>query len=150
MKKHLDGKMRTVWLIRSTIIWAIIVLCYLFTFFIPCEYWLYTVLPVGVVLALGVIITYVFVILSYNCYYYYLEEEVVYIEKGVIFKHRMIIPCKKTQDVHLSSGPIMRVLGLKSVEISTAGSNFVVAGLSDAEASKFIADIKQVVGDNSD
>lgn len=150
MKKHLDKKMRTVWLIRTTIVCLIFLFFYLLTFFIPSKHWLYTVLPIGIVLLLTIILTYVLVILYYKYYFYYLDDGVIYIEKGIIFKHRIIIPCKKMQDVHLTSGPIMRAFKLKSVEISTAGSNFVVAGLNDKDSASFIMDIKNMAGDNSD
>lgn len=150
MKKKLDKKMRTLWFIHATI-WVVLAgIGLLMMLFIPSEYRLYVMLPCGIVYLIVLSILYLFVVLRYQYYFYYLEEGIIYIERGVIFKHRIVIPVNKMQDVHLSSGPIMRALDLKSVELSTAGSNFVIAGLSDDDANSFIDDIKQLAGDLSD
>lgn len=150
MKKKLDKKMRTLWLIHVTI-WTVLAgIVLLLLLLIPSDYRLYVMLPYGIVYFITMSIVYLYVVLRYKTYFYYLEEGIIYIERGVIFKHRIVIPVVKMQDVHLSSGPIMRALDLKSVELSTAGSNFVIAGLSDDDANSFINDIKQLAGDLSD
>lgn len=150
MKKKLDMKMKTLWLIHATI-WSVCAgILLLLMLFIPSDFRLYFMLPYGILYFITITIVYLYIYLKYKCYFYYLEEGIIYIERGVIFKHRIVIPVVKMQDVHLSSGPIMRALNLKCVELSTAGSNFVIAGLSNDDANSFIADIKQLAGDSSD
>lgn len=150
LKKKLDKKMRTLWLIHATILSVICVMCYLVLLVVPVKYRFYCMLVGGIVLSINIILLYLFAVLKYKFYFYYLEDGVIYIEHGIIFKHRIIMPCIKVQDVHLNSGPIMRALGLKSLEISTAGSNFSIAGINEEESLSLVTEIKKLAGDISE
>lgn len=150
LKKKLDKKMRTLWLIHATIFSVMCIMCYLVLLLVPDKYRFYCMLVGGIVLAINIFLQYIFAVLRYKFYFYYLEDGVIYIEHGIIFKHRIIIPCIKLQDVHLNSGPIMRALGLKSLELSTAGSNFSIAGIREDESLSLVKEIKKLAGDISE
>jgi len=56
----------------------------------------------------------------------------------VIFRHQVVIPICQIQDLHRFQGPVMMLLHLGGVTISTAGSNFDLACLTAEDADAMI------------
>lgn len=61
-------------------------------------------------------------ILAYFRFYFYLEEEELIIERGLLQHTRINIPFDKIQTVNFRQNPLHRALGLVQLEIDTAGS----------------------------
>ena len=80
--------------------------------------------------------------LMYNAYSYSYDEKRIQINKGVIFKHEIVIPVCQIQDLHLNQGPLMQIMHLQSVEISTAGSNYSINGIDNEKAKQFISELE--------
>ena len=57
----------------------------------------------------------------YQSYKYALEDKVIKIERGVIWKRQVSIPYERVQNVDIIRGPIARMLGLADLQIQTAG-----------------------------
>lgn len=76
--------------------------------------------------------------MGYDRYRYGYDEKRIVVEKGVIFRRKIVIPICQIQDLHRVQGPIMLLLKLGGVEISTAGSNFTLAYLATSDADKMI------------
>ncbi|MBP3605750.1 MAG: PH domain-containing protein [Clostridia bacterium] len=74
----------------------------------------------------------------YKLYSFGFDEKRITVNHGVIFRHSVTIPVCQIQDLHRYEGPIMMLLGLSGVTISTAGSNFNLACLSKEEADLMI------------
>ena len=72
------------------------------------------------------------------------EDEIVFY-RGVIFVSSCVIPTVQIQDVGFSQGPIQLMLGLASLEISTAGSNHEIDGLKKEEAEQLVDKIKEQI-----
>ena len=72
--------------------------------------------------------------LRYRMYAWGYDEKRIAVREGVIFRRRVVIPVCQIQDLHRIQGPIMVILGLSGVTISTAGSNFDISTLTNAEA----------------
>lgn len=68
-----------------------------------------------------------------------LTENSIHLKKGVFNRLEKTIPLDKVVDVALRTGPLLRMFGLATVQIETAGSNaqgtadMVLKGIVDAE-----------------
>ena len=85
---------------------------------------------------------FVFPSMVYNRYSYAYNDKRIVIKKGVIFKYEIIVPVCQIQDLHLLQGPLMQLLKLQSIEISTAGSNYTINGLEYSVAKKMVEDLE--------
>ena len=91
-------------------------------------------IPIVIALAVILVLPY----FRYKLYTYGFDERRITVNHGVIFRHSVTIPVCQIQDLHRFEGPIMMLLGLSGVTISTAGSNFNLACLSKADADRMI------------
>ena len=138
--KKLDKGALKLWYIRSVIVAAV-----LLGVFIPAV----ILVPAGlartaVLLSGGIplFIALAFILLlpyfRYKLYRYGFDEKRIVVCRGVIFRHHVVIPVCQIQDLHRFEGPLMMLLQLSGVTISTAGSNFDLACLSKADADAMI------------
>jgi len=58
---------------------------------------------------------------AYNNYKYLLKEDIIRIERGVIWKKYSSIPYERVQNVDIHRGILARILGLSDLQIQTAG-----------------------------
>ena len=91
---------------------------------------------IPVVLLLGIIL--IMPVLRYKMYAWGYDDKRIVVKQGVIFRQRVVIPVCQIQDLHRTQGPIMMLLGLSGVIISTAGSNFGISTLTTDEADRLI------------
>ena len=96
---------------------------------------------IPVLLLLGVIL--IMPALRYKMYEWGYDEKRIIVKQGVIFRQRVVIPVCQIQDLHRTQGPIMMMLKLSGVTISTAGSNFDISTLTTAEADSLIDALEQ-------
>ncbi|MBR2987189.1 MAG: PH domain-containing protein [Clostridia bacterium] len=94
-----------------------------------------------VALLLGVILT--LPLLRYRMYAWGYDDKRIVVKQGVIFRQRVVIPVCQIQDLHRTQGPIMMMLKLSGVTISTAGSNFDISTLTTEEADRLIDALEQ-------
>jgi len=81
--------------------------------------------------------------LRYKMYAWGYNEKRIVVKQGVIFKKRVVIPVCQIQDLHRTQGPLMMLLKLSGVTISTAGSNFDISTLTTQEADRMIDDLER-------
>ncbi len=141
--KKLDKKVIKLWLVRNLFLavptligYIILIVC------IPNELKLALGLSFGLVTLLIIVLSLVWPFLSYRFYEYNYDETKIYINYGVIFKHKILIPVRQIQDLHLYNGPLMQLFKLSGIIISTAGSNFTLSGISKLEAETMIFDLE--------
>ena len=79
----------------------------------------------------------------YNRYSYAYNDKRIVIKKGLIFKYEIIVPVCQIQDLHLLQGPLMQLMKLQSIEISTAGSNYTINGLEYNMAKKMVEELEE-------
>lgn len=75
---------------------------------------------------LGVILAFVFLIISYLQYrrfFFYVVEDKFIIEKGLISRDRITIPFDRIQTVNLNQNIIQQLLNVMAVKVDTAGSS---------------------------
>ena len=71
------------------------------------------------------------------------DDKRIIVKQGVIFRQRVVIPVCQIQDLHRMQGPIMMMLGVSDVTISTAGSNFNISTLTTKEADQMIDELEK-------
>lgn len=81
--------------------------------------------------------------LRYKMYAWGYDDKRIVVKEGVIFKKRVVIPVCQIQDLHRTQGPIMMMLKLSGVTISTAGSNFDISTLTTDEADIMIDELER-------
>lgn len=96
---------------------------------------------IPVVLLLG--LTLIMPVLRYKKYSWGYDDKRIIVKQGVIFKQRVVIPICQIQDLHRIQGPLMIMLKLSGVTISTAGSNFDISTLTTEEADRLIDELEK-------
>ena len=104
----------------------------------PGNVMLAVMLIVGIPVLLLLCLTLIMPVLRHKMYAWGYDEKRIVVKQGVIFRQRVVIPVCQIQDLHRTQGPIMMMLKLSGVTISTAGSNFVISTLTTAEADRLI------------
>ena len=100
-------------------------------------------LGVGIVVALLLCFTLIMPVLRYKMYAWGYDDKRIIVKQGVIFKRRVVIPVCQIQDLHRTQGPLMMMLKLSGVTISTAGSNFDISTLTTEEADHMIDELER-------
>lgn len=95
-------------------------------------------LSVGIPALLILCIVLIMPALRYKMYAWGYDDKRIIVKQGVIFRRRVVIPVCQIQDLHRTQGPIMMMLKLSDVTISTAGSNFNISTLTTNEADSMI------------
>lgn len=100
-------------------------------------------LGVGIPVLLILCIVLIMPALRYKMYAWGYDDKRIIVKQGVIFRQRVVIPVCQIQDLHRAQGPIMMLMGLSDVTISTAGSNFNISTLTVDEADCLIDALEQ-------
>ena len=77
---------------------------------------------VGAVIAVGIGLGVVYAIRLYQVWRFELQDDALYLERGVVTFVETAVPFVRVQHVDTQFGPVERVLGLSSVVVYTAGS----------------------------
>lgn len=140
--KSLDSKVKKLWYFVSTIIIVITLACFMTIFFlIKSKYRLGYGIPVGIIELLIITISIMYPHYKFKMYHYFYDDKKIYIENGVIFRQRCTIPICQIQDLHIYNGPIMTLLNLSGVIISTAGSNFMLGPIGKSDANSMVEEL---------
>ena len=146
--KKLDKSVLKLWYIRATIGSLALVGVFASTAVIlnatgaSDDVTLAVLLGVGIPIALLLAITLIMPALRYKMYAWGYDDKRIIVKQGVIFRHRVVIPVCQIQDLHRTQGPLMMMLRLSGVTISTAGSNFDISTLTTVEADRMIDELE--------
>ena len=109
----------------------------------PANVMLAVSLGVGIPAVLLLCLILIMPVLRYKMYSWGYDDKRIVVKQGVIFRQRTVIPVCQIQDLHRTQGPLMIMLGLSGVTISTAGSNFDISTLTTGEADSLIDALEQ-------
>ena len=146
--KKLDRSVLKLWYIRAAIVALALVGIFTSTAVIlnaaeaSKNVTLAVLLGVGMLAALLICIVFVMPALRYKMYSWGYDHQRIIVKQGVIFRQRVVIPVCQIQDLHRTQGPIMMMLKLSGVTISTAGSNFDISTLTTDEADRMIDELE--------
>ena len=89
----------------------------------------------------------VWVAMRYRRWVYQVQEDSLYLERGVFTHVRTLVPYVRIQHVDTSRGPLERTLGLSTLVVYTAGSrgaDVSVPGLTPEEARDLQQRVKEL------
>lgn len=138
----LEKRIRTIWLVIGGICFALACIVLGIIIAVGNEYLLPILISGIIVLLILGLLCFGYPILKYKFYKYGYNDRKIIINKGVIFRHRIIVPVCQIQDLHIYQGPIMTIFKLSGVIISTAGSNYIINGISNENAKKMVQDLE--------
>ena len=141
--QKLDKKVRTLWLLRNMFIIFPTIIIYLLIIFSVEECKIVLALSFGFLTIIIIGLAIIWPILSYRYYSYDYDDKKIYINRGIIFQHKIVIPVRQIQDLHLYNGPFMQIFKLGGVIISTAGSNFILSGINKGKADKMLYELEE-------
>ena len=144
--KNVNSNVIKNWMINRSIVLTILLVGYLCSIvFIPKEIfglWLGLVILESILLLMQIVYAYIFPSIQYKKYLYLVKDDEIVISKGVIFIESTVV---QIQDIGFSQGPIELMLGLASLEISTAGSDHTINGLTKEKAEELVNQLKEKI-----
>lgn len=143
----LDKKVRKIWLIRNVLL-SMLVALGLIPAFISNE--ILVIIGILIPVLLIIILLMIWPFLKYKFYSFGYDDKRIAINYGVIFRHRVIVPIRQIQDLHTYNGPIMSLMNLSGIIVSTAGSNFSIAGMLNEDANKMVSDLEELLNKRLD
>ena len=102
-------------------------------------------LGVGIPVLLLLCLILILPVLRFQMYRWGCDDKRIVVKEGVVFRQRVVIPVCQIQDLHRTEGPIMMLLKLSGVTISTAGSNFSISTLTTEEADRLIDSLEHLL-----
>lgn len=142
-EKKLSSKVKKLWEIIGGIVFIIYVAVFAIILIFAEEAFYPLLISVIICGILMIFACFVYPILRYKSYSYYYDEKKIVIKRGVLFKDTITIPVFQIQDLHIIQGPLMQILSLSSIEISTAGSNHSLSGLTNDDAKVMIDELSK-------
>lgn len=147
--KKLDKGVLKLWYIRAAIVSLALVGVFTSATVIlnatgaPSDVTLAVLFGVGIPVVLLLGLTLIMPALRYKMYAWGYDNKRIIVKQGVIFRQRVVIPVCQIQDLHRTQGPLMMMLKLSGVTISTAGSNFDISTLTTDEADRMIDELER-------
>jgi membrane protein YdbS with pleckstrin-like domain len=77
---------------------------------------------------------------------YQLREHDLSLRSGAINHRVESLPFSRVQHVNINRGPLERALGLATLQVSSAGPNITIPGLTDADAARIKAVVTERAG----
>lgn len=142
--QKLDPRIKRVWRISDTIVLTIIFLALMLVPGIALliddvtEGWAGPLALIIFVLYVALLLIFWFVItpLRYIRWRYQLSQDFLDIVRGIIVHKHTVVPFIRVQNTDTRQGPLLRMMGLASVTISTAAGSMEIPGLPASEAEK--------------
>ncbi|MFD1645653.1 PH domain-containing protein [Haloarchaeobius litoreus] len=106
-----------------------------------------TLLPGLAVCLLGIVLGAVHAVLLYRDWRFELQDDALYLERGVLTRIETAVPYVRVQHVDTQRSPVDRALGLSSVVIYTAGSrgaDVTVPGLPPERAKRLRNELREL------
>lgn len=140
--QKLDPRIKNVWRFSDTIVLTILFLCVFavggIALLVDADtgWWAGPYCPITFIVYVALLILFWFVItpLRYIRWRYALSQDFLDIVRGIIVHKHTVIPFIRVQNTDTRQGPLLRMMGLASVTISTAAGSREIPGLPAAEA----------------
>jgi uncharacterized protein len=143
--ESLDPRARIVWVVFELVIGAVVGLggtWLVDRFVFEVAFWVGPV--VAVVLALAGA---GYALLRYRVWRFEVQEDAVYLERGVFTRVESVVPFVRIQNVDTQRGPVERLAGLSSVVVYTAGTrgaDATLPGLAPERATALREELREL------
>jgi len=115
----LDSRVRIVWVVGALFTASLLGGIATVVLYFVARDWVWVGPAFGVaLLTLGAVMA----VLRYRRWQYEVQDDALYIERGVVTHVRTVVPYVRIQHVDSQRGPVERTVGLASVVVYTAGS----------------------------
>jgi membrane protein YdbS with pleckstrin-like domain len=149
----LDPRVRTLWLVENLIATGVVAALVLAGTIVAAMLgaatvaWLVGGIGAFVVLVLAVL-SYVGADLDYRHFHYEVADLGLYVAGGWLWRRYQVVPHARVQTVDTTSGPLMRALGLVSVEVRTASASgsTTIPGLTPDVADRLVEELARRAG----
>lgn len=150
--KKLNQKIRTIWLIRNAIVALVLLALFIFFYVDVLNEGVNNIVNILLIALFSIveILLIVWPFLYFNNYSYGYDDKRIIINYGVIFKHHIVVPVRQLQDLHLYATPLMLIFKIDGMIISTAGSNFSIAGIKKDDGEAMINDFEKLLNERLD
>lgn len=149
----LDPRARTLWLIENLIatgiVAALVVGGTVIAAMLGAEIVAWLVGGIGAVVILVLAgLSFVGADLDYRHFHYEVADLGLYVASGWLWRRYQVVPHARVQTVDTTSGPLMRALGLVSVEVRTASArgSTTIPGLSPEVADRVVEELARRAG----
>jgi uncharacterized protein len=149
----LDPRARTLWLIENLIatgiVAALVVGGTVIAAMLGAEIVAWLVGGIGAVVVLVLAgLSFVGADLDYRHFHYEVADLGLYVASGWLWRRYQVVPHARVQTVDTTSGPLMRALGLVSVEVRTASArgSTTIPGLSPEVADRVVEELARRAG----
>lgn len=131
LKNKPNSKVQLVWVVSDILFFAgAAVVLYLVSIAMRSVAPLESIIMVSLVLCiLACIARLVLILFEYKFYSYEITQDYVEIQKGFLVKKRTVIPFVRVQDIETEQGPLMRLVSLCTLKLSTASESHTIEGL---------------------
>lgn len=143
--RKLDKTVLKLWYIKALIASVVLIAAFLTALFLieDGKIRLVVALSAGIPDLVAIAFILVLPYLRFKVFEYGYDEGQIFVKQGVIFRRKVVIPVCQIQDLHRSQGPLMLILNLSEVTISTAGSNFTLSCLKTDGADRMIEELRE-------
>lgn len=104
-------------------------------------------IPLGLLTVFLIIYAYVFPRIQYKNWKYRVENQMIELSFGVVFKHSIYVPFVRLQHIEIFRGIFDRIFGLSSVRIFTAGGVVSIPNLDMDVAEATVASLKVLISE---
>ena len=150
--KKLNQRTKIIWLIRNSIVALVLLLLFVFFYINILSKEVNDIVNIILIILFSIIevLFIVWPFLYFNNYSYGYDDKRIVINYGVIFKHHIVVPVRQLQDLHLYATPLMLIFKIDGMIISTAGSNFSIAGIKKDDGETMINDFEKLLNERLD
>ena len=141
----LDPRVRTYWLVQGVLAVCFVVVAAVLDATLVA--WLVGGIG-GLVVVVLAVLAVVSVGLDYRNFRYEVMELGLYVAKGWLWRQHQVVPHARVQTVDTTAGPLMRWLGLVSVEVQTASAagSTSIPGLTPDVADALVSELARRAG----
>lgn len=145
--ERLNPRVQAIWAVAALLSAAIFggILAAALVFFLDRD----LLIAGGVFLAFAAI-GIVHAVLRYRIWRFDVQDDALFLERGVLTRVRTVVPYVRVQHVDTQRNPLERIVGLSSVVVYTAGSrgaDVTIPGLVPSRASELQQTLRTLVGE---
>lgn len=146
--KKLDKSIISSWRVGRSIFTLCVIIALFIAAFFPVDTVMGNRVKIGVIVVFSLILLYsilnvtVFPIIQYKRWSYFIDDEKIVINEGLLFISTIVIPIIRVQTIELERGPIDKKFSLATLNISLASGSHSIPGILEDEANELVENLR--------